>query len=78
MLGPQVRELGPQRRRLKELAEGPAANRLLRWNSQQVGGGQPTDFPLDPHTRHYPGNLHSGSAIPLTPPARLVSLLPCR
>ena len=55
LLGPQLRGLGPQRRRLKELAAGPTANRLLRWNSQQVGADQQTDFYLDPHTKQYTG-----------------------
>jgi hypothetical protein len=55
LLGPQMRGLGPQRRRLKELAEGPTANRLLRWNSQQVGADQQTDFYFDPHTKQYTG-----------------------
>jgi hypothetical protein len=55
LLGPQLRGLGPQRRRLKELAEGPAANRLLRWNSQQVGAEAQRDFYLDPHTKQYTG-----------------------
>ena len=54
-LGPQLRGLGPQRRRLKELAEGPTANRLLRWNSQQVGADEQRDFYLDPHTKQYTG-----------------------
>jgi len=55
LLGPQLRGLGPQRRRLKELAEGPTANRLLRWNSQQVGADEQRDFYLDPHTKQYTG-----------------------
>ena len=55
LLGPQLRGLGPQRRRLKELAAGPTANRLLRWNSQQVGAVEQRDFYLDPHTKQYPG-----------------------
>ena len=55
LLGPQLRGRGPQRRRLKELAEGPTANRLLRWNSQQVGAEAQRDFYLDPHTKQYPG-----------------------
>lgn len=55
LLGPQLRGLGPQRRRLKELAEGPTADRLLRWNSQQVGAEAQRDFYLDPHTKQYPG-----------------------
>ncbi|MEI6180371.1 MAG: hypothetical protein WCP31_06435 [Chloroflexales bacterium] len=55
MLGPQLRGLGPQRRRLKELAQGPTASRLLRWNSQQVGADEQGDFYLDPHTKHYTG-----------------------
>ena len=55
LLGPQLRGLGPQRRRLKELAEGPTANRLLRWNSQQVGAEAQRDFYLDPHTKQYTG-----------------------
>ena len=54
-LGPQLRGLGPQQRRLKELAEGPTANRLLRWNSQQVGADEQRDFYLDPHTKQYTG-----------------------
>lgn len=55
LLGPQLRGLGPQRRRLKELAEGPTANRLLRWNSQQLGAEAQRDFYLDPHTKQYTG-----------------------
>lgn len=55
LLGPQVRGLGPQRRRLKELAEGPAVEALLRWNGQRVGAAAQSDFYLDPHTKHYTG-----------------------
>ena len=55
LLGPQLRGLGPQRRRLKELAEGPTADQLLRWNSQQVGAEAQRDFYLDPHTKQYTG-----------------------
>ena len=55
LLGPQLRGLGPQRRRLKELAAGPTANRLLRWNSQQAGAEAQRDFYLDPHTKQYTG-----------------------
>ena len=55
LLGPQVRGLGPQRRRLKELAQGPTAEALLRWNGQRVGAGAQSDFYLDPHTKHYTG-----------------------
>ena len=55
LLGPQLRGLGPQRRRLKDMAEGPTANRLLRWNSQQVGADEQRDFYLDPHTKQYTG-----------------------
>ena len=55
LLGPQVRGLGPQRRRLKELAEGPTADALLRWNGQRVGAGAQSDFYLDPPTKHYTG-----------------------
>jgi hypothetical protein len=55
LLGPQLRGLGPPRRRLKELAEGPTANRLLRWNSQQIGAEAQRDFHLDPHTKQYTG-----------------------
>ena len=55
LLGPQVRGLGPQRRRLKELAAGPTAEALLRWNGQRVGAAAQSDFYFDPHTKHYTG-----------------------
>jgi hypothetical protein len=55
LLGPQVRGLGAQRQRLKALAQGPSADRLLRWNSERVGADAQTDFYLDPHTKHYTG-----------------------
>jgi hypothetical protein len=55
LLGPQRRGLGPQRQRLKALAEGPSADALLRWNSQRVGADRQRDFYLDPHTKHYTG-----------------------
>jgi hypothetical protein len=55
LLGPQVRGLGSQRQRLKELATGPTADALLGWNSRRVGAGEQSDFYLDPHTKHYTG-----------------------
>jgi hypothetical protein len=55
LLGPQVRGLGAQRRRLKELAAGPTADALLRWNGQRVGVGAQSDFYFDPHTKQYTG-----------------------
>ena len=55
LLGSQVRGLGPQRRLLKQLAVGPGADALLRWNGQRVGVGAQSDFYFDPHTKHYTG-----------------------
>jgi hypothetical protein len=55
LLGPTLRGLGPQRQRLKELAAGPTADALLRWNGQRVGAAAHSDFYLDPHTKHYTG-----------------------
>ena len=55
LLGAQVRGLGPQRRLLKQLAAGPGADALLRWNGQRVGAAAQGDFYFDPHTKHYTG-----------------------
>lgn len=55
LLRASVRGLGPQRQRLKELAAGPTADALLRWNGQRIGAAAQTDFYFDPHTKHYTG-----------------------
>ena len=53
ILGSVVRFPSPQRERLKALATDATVEELLRFNLEESGQGQATDFYFDPHSKHY-------------------------
>lgn len=55
LLGQVVRFPTPQRQAMEQVARAGAAPALWRWNGQNVGVQDQSDFYLDPHTKHYTG-----------------------